>query len=215
VAYDQIMTKIQRLKSRSSTTGDPYCGNEDPRTAGNGSLMRLAPVPLFYARDPKQAIQRAKESSRTTHAAPTAMDACRYVAGIIVGAIGGREKEEILSAMYRPVSGPWESGELHPAVEGVTRGSFKEKSPPEIKGTGYVVDCLEAALWAFHQTETFKDGALAAVNLGDDADTTGAVYGQIAGAYYGVEEIPQTWRAKVTMMDLIERYAAELYEGRF
>ena len=84
------------------------------------------------------------------------------------------------------------------------------KDPPAIRGTGYVVDCLEAALWAFHRSEAFKDGALLAVNLGDDADTTGAVYGQLAGAYYGEEGIPGAWRAKLAYRAMIERYAEQL-----
>jgi ADP-ribosyl-[dinitrogen reductase] hydrolase len=76
----------------------------------------------------------------------------------------------------------------------VARGSFKSKQPPVIKGTGYVVNALEAALWAFYRSESFREGGLLAVNLGDDADTTGAIYGQLAGAYYGVEQIPSEWR---------------------
>jgi ADP-ribosyl-[dinitrogen reductase] hydrolase len=75
-----------------------------------------------------------------------------------------------------------------PAIEEVVLGSYQRKEPPEIKGSGYVVRSLEAALWAFHKSSSFEEGALLAVNLGDDADTTGAVYGQIAGAYYGMRE---------------------------
>ena len=79
-------------------------------------------------------------------------------------------------------------------IAAIADGSFKDKEPPEIKGKGYVVDALEAALWAFHKSQDFREGALLAVNLGDDADTTGAIYGQIAGAYYGAEAIPAEWR---------------------
>jgi ADP-ribosylglycohydrolase len=77
-------------------------------------------------------------------------------------------------------------------------------------GTAYVVDCLEAALWAFHRSDSFKDGALLAVNLGDDADTTGAVFGQLAGAYYGEQGIPEAWRSRLAYRELIERYAEQL-----
>jgi ADP-ribosyl-[dinitrogen reductase] hydrolase len=69
---------------------------------------------------------------------------------------------------------------------------------------------LEAALWAFHRSGSFKDGALLAVNLGDDADTTGAVYGQLAGAYYGEQGIPEAWRSRLAYRELIERYAEQL-----
>ena len=73
--------------------------------------------------------------------------------------------------------------------------SFKRGEPPEIAGTGYVVRSLEAALWAFHHGSDFREGCLMAANLGDDADTTAAVYGQLAGAYYGEQWIPEQWRS--------------------
>jgi ADP-ribosylglycohydrolase len=108
----------------------------------------------------------------------------------------------------------WDDGPLCPEIDAIAAGSFKEKSPPAIRGKGYVVDCLEAALWAFHTTNSFEAGALAAVNLGDDADTTGAVYGQLAGAFYGASGIPDRWLEKLAMRDLIEEYAARLADGR-
>jgi ADP-ribosylglycohydrolase len=84
----------------------------------------------------------------------------------------------------------WPEVPLHPAIDEVAAGSFKRKNPPEIRGTGYVVDSLEAALWAFHRSSNFRDGCLMAANLGDDADTTAADYGEIAGAFYGMSGIP-------------------------
>jgi len=196
---------------RFEETREPYPGPADPRSAGNGSLMRLAPVPLFFARNPKEAIERAGDSSRTTHGAREAVDACRYFAGLIVAALQGRPKEELLSPGFCPVLGLWKEAPLAPKIAAVAAGSFREKGPPAIRGTGYVVDCLEAALWAFHRSESFKEGALLAVNLGDDADTTGAVYGQLAGVYYGEQGIPEAWRAKLACRELIERYAKRLY----
>ena len=77
-----------------------------------------------------------------------------------------------------------------------------------------MIPSLEAALWAFHKSSDFRDGALRAVNLGDDADTTGAIYGQIAGAYYGADAIPVEWREKLAWESEIDKLAAELYELR-
>jgi ADP-ribosyl-[dinitrogen reductase] hydrolase len=197
--------------ARFQRTGDPYSGPTGDNTAGNGSIMRLAPVPMFYAGNANEALDRAADSSRTTHAAKTAVDACRYLAGIIVGAlVRGESKETLLRPGYTPVPGSWDNAPLHPEIAAIAAGSFKEKEPPEIKGTGYVVDSLEAALWAFYGSDDFKTGALLAVNLGDDADTTGAVYGQIAGAYYGAAGIPASWKEKVTLVDDIESYASRL-----
>lgn len=187
-----------------------YPGPTADYTAGNGSLMRLAPVPMLYAKHPFSAIEFAARSSRTTHGADECVDACRYFAGLIVGALDGRPKDELLTPLFSPVPGLWRESPLAPKVAAVAAGSFRTKEPPAIVGSGYVVESLEAALWAFHKTTSFQDGALLAVNLGDDADTTGAVYGQIAGAYYGAAGIPESWREKLAMRDLIERRAAEL-----
>jgi len=155
-------------------------------------------------------VERSGESSRTTHGAQTAVDACRYFAGLIVGALNGVDKVTVLSPSYCPFPDYWKEHPLHPAIQEVANGSFKAKRPPQIRGTGYVVQSLEAALWAFHSTDSFRDGLLLAVNLGDDADTTGAVYGQLAGAYYGLSGIPETWRMLVCNADLILGFADQI-----
>ena len=98
-------------------------------------------------------------------------------------------------------------------IDEIARGSFKHKHPPEIKGSGYVVRSLEAALWALHQGGDFREGCLLVVNLGDDADTTGAVYGQVAGAVYGVEGIPPQWRQQLSQAAMIGRFAVRLCEA--
>lgn len=196
---------------RFERTNDPYSGFNDPRTAGNGSIMRLAPVPLYYASDPLEAIEKSGLSSKTTHGAQAAVDACRYLGALIVGALHGVGKEELLSSLYCPLEGYWEAHPLVAEIDAVARGSFKYRNPPAIRGTGYVVESLEAALWAFHNSGSFEEGCLMAVNLGDDADTTGAVYGQLAGAFYGEQHIPENWRSKLTYRKLIETMADGLF----
>lgn len=196
--------------SEFQRTQEPYSGSTSANSAGNGSIMRLAPVPLFYYHNPELVLQYAAESSRTTHGAQAAVDACVYMAGIIVGALQGKSKGELLQPMYTPVAGYWDQITLSPEIEAVARGSFRENHPPVIKGSGYVVKSLEAALWAFYNSETFEEGCLLAVNLGDDADTTGTVYGQVAGAYYGVQGIPQLWLDVLYERDEIGRLADKL-----
>jgi ADP-ribosylglycohydrolase len=117
----------------------------------------------------------------------------------------------LLSERYNPTPDYWTHNPLVEEIDEVACGSFKRREPPEIQGSGYVVKSLEAALWAFNKTDSFKDGALAAVNLGDDADTTGAIYGQLAGAFYGVEAIPSKWIYEVAFKDVIESFAEKLY----
>jgi ADP-ribosylglycohydrolase len=200
---------------RFEATRQPYCGSTNPNRAGNGSIMRLAPVPLFFAREPEKAVEMSAASSRTTHGAPNAVDGCRYLGALIVGAVSGASKEELLSPRYTPAPGLWERAPLADAIREIADGSFVTKDPPEIRGTGYVVDSLEAALWAFHRGHSFEEGLMLAVNLGDDADTTAAVYGQLAGAFYGVSEIPRRFRDRLAMRDLIEDLAVNLYELAF
>lgn len=191
-------------------SGDPYAGPTHPHTAGNGSLMRLAPVPLFYAHRPQAALEKAAVSSRTTHGAPVAVDACRYLAALLVGAVQGVSKEELLSPAYCPIPDYWRQHPLVPDLAEVAAGSFKRRQPPEIRGTGYAVASLEAALWAFYHSTTFQEGCVLAVNLGDDADTTGAVYGQLAGAFYGEDALPRPWLALLAQRSLIASLADQL-----
>ncbi|MEQ1691773.1 MAG: ADP-ribosylglycohydrolase family protein [Gemmatimonas sp.] len=205
---------IVRHSLEAFERGDaPPWGPTHEQSAGNGSLMRLAPVPIYWHREPALAISRAADSSRTTHGTATAVDACRFASGLIVGAMTGATKEELLAPRYTPVPGAWNDAPLHPLIDAVASGSYARKTPPEIRGDGYVVRSLEAALWAFATTTDFRTGALAAVNLGEDADTTGAVYGQLAGAYYGVEGIPQEWRERVTRAGDIVEMAERLVSG--
>ena len=209
VCFD-IGNTVCAALNRYENTGDPFAGSTDPHAAGNGSLMRLAPVPLFFAPNPEEAVRMSGESSRTTHGAQTCVDACRYFAGLIVGALQGADKEELLSPHYSPVKEMWSTEPLCQKIDEVANGSFQSKEPPDIAGTGYVVRSLEAALWAFSKADNFEEGCLLAVNLGDDADTTGAIYGQIAGAYFGIDEIPLRWRERIVLDDAIVRFADAL-----
>jgi ADP-ribosyl-[dinitrogen reductase] hydrolase len=195
-------------------TGEPFAGSTDPFTAGNGSLMRLAPVPLACRADFELAIHNAGESSRTTHGATSAVDACRYFAGLLLGALAGRSKQEILSPFFCHDQDRdyWQRHALCAEIAEIANGSFKQKEPAAIIGSGFVVRSLEAALWAFHRSDSFREGALRAVNLGNDADTTGAIYGQLAGAFYGVNGIPQDWLERLTMRELIGEKAGALFD---
>lgn len=193
------------------STQAPYCGSTSPRSAGNGSIMRLAPVPMFYAKNPLLAIEKSAESSRTTHQALAAVDACRYFGALLVGAINGASREELLAESYCPIPGYWQENPLVAEIQEIATGSFKHRQPPEIQGSGYVVKSLEAALWAFYHSQSFREGCLLAVNLGMDADTTGAVYGQLAGAFYGENGIPESWRSRLIRTELIESIASQLY----
>lgn len=206
-----IGNTVRDALERFESSGDPISGSTDPYSAGNGSLMRLAPVPMFYARHPRIAIERSAQSSRTTHGAQAAVDACSYFGGLLVGALNGAAKDELLSDCYAPIPGHWKDHRLSKEIEEVACGSFKRRNPPEIKGSGYVVRSLEAALWAFHHSQNFREGCLMAANLGEDADTTAAIFGQLAGAHYGVLDIPASWRSRIALRSLIKTLAEKLF----
>jgi len=211
--FDIGGTTVQALQNYIRTE-KPFAGSTSARSAGNGSLMRLAPAPLFFAADPELAVRMCAESSRTTHGAVTCLDACRYYGGLIVGAVNGASKEELLAPRYAPAPALWAREPLCAEIDEVAAGSFKDRVPPAIVGSGYVVKALEAALWAFSRSTSFKEGALLAVNLGYDADTTGAIYGQLAGAHYGADGIPESWRTCLAQGERICEFARQLYERR-
>lgn len=192
-------------------TGEIYSGPTDRQSVGNGSLMRLAPVPMRYVTSPRDAIAFAAESSRATHGAREAVDACRYFSALMVGALEGASKDDLLAPFFEPVSSIWENEPLAPAIRKVASGSFKDKPREKIKSGGNVVESLEAALWSFQNSRSFEEGALLAVNLGGAADSTGAIYGQLAGAFYGVGEIPSRWLSKLFDREMIEEMATRLH----
>ena len=188
---------------RFRQTGEPFAGSSDPWSAGNGCIMRLAPIAMFYFPDIDAAEQFAAESSRTTHGAQECLDASRLLARIIVRALSDRPKDEVALADCESFMGS-------PKIVAIARGDYLRKTESAIRGSGYVVESLEAALWCFMRTDTFKDAVLMAANLGDDADTTATVCGQIAGAYYGELAIPHGWLDKLTMYQEICNLANQL-----
>ena len=206
--FDIGNTTIAALQRFQESRNAQSSGASSHTSSGNGSIMRLAPVPIYYnymfPNDLSNLIQRAVESSLTTHASPQCLSACVYMTVVICGLFDGRTRNEVLDPGWEPMRQAREIAPFHPDIAEVADGSFRRKQPPEIVGSGYVVKTLEAALWAFHDAEDFRQAVLQVVNLGDDADTTGAVCGQLAGAYWGESGIPQEWLDGLACPDMIE-----------
>jgi ADP-ribosylglycohydrolase len=183
-------------------------GDPSERASGNGSIMRLAPVPIrhaeLYPDNIPELARLADESSIPTHASEPCRSACRYLATVLVALINGEDRAAVLSPDWEPLRILNDLQPLHPQIQAVAQGTFRHKCPPAIKGSGWVVQSLEAALWAFHDAATFNEAVLRAVNLGDDADTTGAVCGQLAGAYWGEKKIPDSLQSGLARMDMLE-----------
>jgi ADP-ribosyl-[dinitrogen reductase] hydrolase len=192
---------------RFQQTGEPFSGSTDPRSAGNGCIMRLAPVPMFYYPDRDRVVEQSGLSARTTHGATECVEACRLLGGILYQALAGADKDAVLL-------GHGVDDATSPNVQAIARAEYRAKSEQDVRGSGYVVQSLEAALWCFWHTSSFEAAILRAANLGDDADTTAAVCGQLAGAYYGDAGIPPRWLERLVMCDTIAALADRLHQAR-
>jgi len=204
--FDIGMTTAAALR-RYRRTGEVNAGSADPSSAGNGSIMRLAPIPMFFLPDFDAIEHYSGASSLTTHGAPECIDACRLFGRIVGRALLGQPKDEVLFADGTTFAGAQK-------IADIARGDYKAKSEREIRGTGYVVASLEAALWCFLRTDCFEHAILMAANLGDDADTTAAICGQVAGAYYGETGIPSKWIQKLALGSTITELTEQLFSGR-
>ena len=170
-------------------TGDLISPLNGDNYSGNGSLMRLAPISIFYHRHPEEEILiKCAQSSKVTHSSGDCKAACRALGKILHQCLLGKGKPELC---------------IDPAIKSMVRTG--------IKSDGYVINTLNAALWAFWKTDNFEDCIIHAVNLGDDSDTVGAVAGMIAGAYYGYDSIPRRWLYNLQQKDLIMDISTSLY----
>jgi len=204
-----IGNTVKAALERYELTGDPEAGSKDPMSAGNGSLMRLAPVALFFFGDIKKAMHFAGKSSETTHGSNEAVSACQYFAALINGAIAGVSKDELVKN-YKPYDEVWSDYPLVKSLKYIVAGEYLQKSIENLSPTGYVIDTLEAVLWCFANSENFKEGVLMAANLGGDTDTIAAVYGQIAGAYYGEPNIPAEWIQSISYQHIFYMQAHKM-----
>lgn len=200
--FDIGITTRQAL-SRWRKSGDPVAGSSDPMSAGNGSLMRLAPVAIRHFDDRALLRDVAARQSRTTHAAPEAVDACVAYAEVLADAIAGARRSEVLRRRNDGYA-----GKISPIMDGSWRGKVRS----DIHASGYVAHALEASLWSVARTGDYRGAVLLAANLGEDADTTGAITGQLAGALYGAAGIPTDWVEKLAWRDRLTKAAETLLE---
>lgn len=207
--FDIGITTASALNRFGQTQDAQTSGNPGEHASGNGSIMRLAPVPIHFAYlfpdRLDELVKRAVESSLPTHASPQCQSACAYFAVVLAGLVHGLERDLVLAADWEPLKRLQGIISFHPEIAKVARGSFRVADGDGIQGSGYVVKSLEAALWAFHDARDFREAVLRAVNLGDDADTTGAVCGQLAGAYWGESGIPSEWLTGLARRDMLEK----------
>ena len=182
--------------------GMPFAGSEEPRTSGNGGIMRLAPAVLAAA-DEASAVAMAIDSSRTTHASPDCLDAAELLGRILWRLLDGEPLSAVLANMpdFRP---------RNKSISRIQNGYFRLLERKEVSSTGYAISTLEAALWSCYHADSFEQALVNAVNLGGDADTVGAVTGQIAGAAFGANSIPTRWLSTLVWRRHLELYADKL-----
>ena len=190
---------------RYERTGDPIARNDDPGRASNGSLMRLAPVAIYWHRERAAAEAAARDQSVATHGAASAVEACAYFTHLLLDAIAGLPRGQVL----RPRSWPADND-----IAAIAGGSWAAKARSDIHSSGFVIHTLEAALWSVARAQDFRDAVLTAANLGDDADTVAAVTGQLAGALWGATAIPAEWIERLAWSERMMMVGAALYEGR-
>jgi ADP-ribosyl-[dinitrogen reductase] hydrolase len=194
VCFD-IGNTTRAALSHYKRTGEVLAGSTDPDSAANGALMRLSPVAVRHWSDRPTLRRVAGTQTRTTHGAAEAVEASLIFAELLADAIEGMPLPTILGT---------------PAADRI-KGGWRGLHRNAVRGSGYVVHSLQAAVWAVSRTASFRSAILLAANLGEDADTTAAIAGQLAGAVYGCSGIPAEWLAHLAWRDRIEGVATKLY----
>jgi ADP-ribosyl-[dinitrogen reductase] hydrolase len=197
-----IGNTISQALRRFRGTRERFPGSTDLQSAGNGSLMRLAPIAVRFWNKRNSLQDAAARQSRTTHGAPEAVDACVLFAEVLADAIEGKPRSEVLRSR---------TGEYAGDIGRIAAGCWRGNPRQDIPSSGYVAHSLEAAFWCVASTADFGSAVLRAANLGGDADTTAAIAGQLAGALYGLEGIPARWRHRLAWGQRIEATATSLF----
>lgn len=199
--FDIGTTTVYAL-TRFLESGQTIADTTDFKYCGNGSIMRLAPIPIWTSnKTVEYCIELSAKSSETTHASDVCLDSCRFLGFILHSLINGKTAKEAVDYPFE-----LKCDEIKHLI------NMTPKDSDEGYGSdGYAATTLESAIWAFLTTDNFEDAVLRAVNLGGDADTIGAVCGQIAGAYYGFGNIPKNWIDKLYKADMIKDMAIKLF----
>ncbi len=204
VCFD-IGNTVREALTQYEKTGNPFSGSADPLSAGNGCIMRLAPLVLYYFPNLAKTLRLAGDSSKTTHGCLECIESTQLLAAQIYACLEGKDKKQVIFQNKMEFRAP--------KVAAIARGDYLSKKQWQLRGSGYVIETMESALWCFNNTTNFKEAVLLAANLSDDADTVAAVCGQIAGAYYGLDSIPSNWLKHLHMRKEIEDLTIKLTEA--
>ena len=155
-----------------------------PMDSDNSSLVRTAAAVLYQPNESMGYIVKlAGKCSQTTHSSDLVADSCRYLAALTKLALDGRTKQELMNHQVGP--------EYQTEMQTLANNKpYLLNQVEQLNGTHQVMSTLRTALYCFFKTDNFREGALMAVKNSQDSDGVGAVYGQLAGAFYGLEQVP-------------------------
>lgn len=209
-----ISAATSRALATAQWTGKPYAGSHDPAHADAEPLARIGPVVAWHIADPRAAIEAAVSCARVTHQAPMTLDAVRYFAAVLAGALAGTDKAGLLAPMVSPAPGYWDALPLRTRVQEVAEGSWRGRKPRRIvSGKNAAAAALEAALWSFASGQDLSQCLEAAASHGSDPNTVTAIVGQLAGAHYGASGLPSAWRGSLARSAEIEALADALHDA--
>lgn len=190
------------------------CGGRKEFDNANGSLMRILPI-AFYGKklNGQELVQLTEEVSSLTHGHKRSKLACIFYVEFAIQLMEGYKKEEALDRTISFVkSNCLETYfDEFPHFEKILNGEIVNAEKKQIKSTGYVIDTLEAVLWAFFHADGYRDAILNAINLGGDTDTIAAIAGGIAGIYYGLDDIPAEWIQSIVKKEELYQLFEEFY----
>ncbi len=209
-----ISAATVRALATAQWTGNPYAGSHDPAVAAAEPLTRIGPAVAWHRADARAAVEAAVNCARVTHQSPLTLDAVRYLAALLAGALAGEPKEALLAPMFAPQPGFWDRVLLKPRAREVAEGSWRGRRPRAIViGASAAATALEGALHAFDAGHDLRGCIMAAAERGGAAMDSAAIVGQLAGAHYGASNIPAEWRATIARHGEIVAMADALVAG--
>lgn len=190
------------------------CGLYDEDSNGNGSLMRIHPFSLLVDTETAEWESVIDQASALTHGHDRSKLACRIYTMILSALLDNSDKNAVFFALLQ-ADCRYRSHPEHRHFRRLFAMDFEDTPLTAIKSTGYVVDTLEAAVWCLLTTDSYEECVLKAVNLGEDTDTVAAVAGGLAGALYGYDAIPLSWRTTLKRRQDIEDLCATFHRAHF
>ncbi len=188
-----------------------YKNRQRLSSAGNGSIMRLAPVAIACSEEESRDCRRlAKISARETHYSEEAEAGTELFAAFLYNTTQWKDKRSLIHSTDFATSDAYVS--VWSRVIDVTKEDFDPTTLVDLGG--YIIDSLKIAIWGFLKFDSFRDGMIAVIKLGGDTDTNAAIYGQLAGGYYGYSAIPEEWLNDLYLLDEIMEVADRLYEKK-